>query len=194
MDLISKKWEENLDKILKDDEHETQIKIVLTSILNYMKLRDWKGACHESCGILYVIFQELGIPVDWKVGEVFITNITSNGRPICFDHSWITYNDKIIDLAINKPLVKEISQPPTILDKNLDTLSNPNLDYDISSGIEDNIETDLIKNVPLSKYFDKSPMHPTLGTWSLILTIGKKVGLKIDIPQLRKKYDGIFWK
>ena len=194
MDLISKEWKENLDKILENDEYEQQLKIVIISILNYMKLRDWKGACHESCGVLYVLFQELGIPVEWKVGEVFITDKTINGRPICFDHSWITYNNKIIDLAINNPLVKEIAQPPTVLNINLQSLSEPNLAYDVTSGIEDSVETDVVKTIPLATYFNHSPMHPKLGTWSLIISIGKKVGLTIDIPELQKKYNGFFWK
>jgi hypothetical protein len=194
MNLISNEWKENLDMIFENEEHEHQLKSVTSQILHYMILNDWKGACHESCGVLYVIFHELGIPVEWKVGEVFITNKTINGRPICFDHSWITHNERIIDIAIYKPLIKEITQPPTILNINLESLTEPNLAYDVNSGIEDSVETDLVKTIPLSEYFDNSPMDPILGTWSLITSIGKKVGLTIEIPELKKKYNGIFWK
>lgn len=193
MKLISEEWERNLDKIFEKEEHAEQLKSVIIGILNYMELFDWKGACHESCGVLYVIFQELGIPVDWKLGEVLITDNELNERAIYFDHSWITYKDKIIDLAISKPLILEIAQPPTILNVNLQSLTKTNLVYGTKSGIEDSAATDLVKVVPLTTYFNNSPMHPTLGTWSLISSIGKKVGLTINIPELQEKYDGFFW-
>lgn len=192
--LISNQWNKNLDMIFKNEEYAQELKIVTTEILNYMISSDWKGACHESCGVLYVIFNELGIPVEWKLGEVFITNKTINGRPICFDHSWITHNERIIDLAICNPLIKEITQAPTVLNINFESLTEPNLAYGVKSGVEDSVETDLIKTIPLSEYFDNSPMDQKLGTWSLITSIGKNVGLTIKIPELQKKYNGIFWK
>ncbi len=192
--MIPQTWKANLNKIFECEPNIAQLNTIIISLLDYMHMKGWRGACHESCGVIYVLLNELDIPCNWRLGEVTYKNETKEGRPIIFDHSWINFNDKKIDLAIFRPLVKGLEMPPIIMDLTIDNLSESELNYDINSGWVDSPQTTFVKNTPLSKYFDNSPLHPTLGTWSLILDIGKKLGLQLDINVLRKKYNGIFWE
>ena len=58
------------------------------------------GACHVSTSVLYVVFSELGYDVKLFVGEIQ----KLGEKP--FDHSWITLDGKIIDIAVIIALIE----------------------------------------------------------------------------------------
>jgi len=192
--MILSKWNDNLKEIFNGVPQNEKLEIVISSILDFMISKNWRGACHESCGVLYVLLNELGISCEWRLGEVRFKDKAINKTPICFDHSWILLDGQIIDLAICRTAAHEYDVPPTIMSKNIENLGEPAVIYDFNSGWGDDPNTKLLKNTPLSMYFNNSPMHKTLGTWLLIQNIANKVSHSTSIVSLRKKYSGIYWK
>lgn len=64
----------------------------------YMERKQWRGACHALCAALYVFLSVIGYKNDLCIGEVL-------GQELYFDHSWISLDDKMIDLAISMTLL-----------------------------------------------------------------------------------------
>lgn len=188
------KLNNNLPTVLKGLDRAKELEILYTSLLEFMTSTDWRGACHESCGVQYVLLNELGLECEWIVGEVSFRERKHLGRPIYFDHSWIVINEEIFDAALMKSNIPSLDSSPTIRSIRLDNLDQPEVIYKTQSGMGDDAHTMIIKNMPLSIYFDNSPMHPQLGTWALVKTIGNKLDLNLDINTLRRKYNGVFWK
>ena len=194
MDNSVKVMKENLERLLSGHKHKDKLIIIFEELLDFMIYKDWRGACHESCGVQYVLLSEFNIGCEWKLGEVRFKNLKTQGRPVYFDHSWIVIENEIFDMALYKTNIPMIDSYPTIRNKNLLTMGNPGVVYNTNSGWGDDIYTEHIKTMPLSKYFDKSPLHEKLGTWSLIQKIGQKLDVKSTISQMREKYNGIYWK
>jgi len=191
---MNKKLKNNLTTILKGHPNQETLEIIISEILDFMMKTEWRGACHESCGVLYVLLRELNIDCDWRLGEVFYKKKNINGRPVCFDHSWILINDEIFDLSLCKTNRPDLDSFSTIMNINIDSLGEPEVIYDTDSVGGDDPNTQMIKKSPLSMYFDNSPMHKSLGTWALIQQIGRKIGIFTSIVDLRKEYNGIYWK
>jgi hypothetical protein len=112
----------NLKEILKNTSHKDELEIIYFELLDFMQKNDWRGACHESCGVQYVLLKELGINCIWKLGEIEYKDRTINGRAICFDHSWLLIDGEIFDAALWKPSDPEFDLPPTINGRSLKTL------------------------------------------------------------------------
>lgn len=189
-----KELKNNLYTLLEGHEHKEKLTVLYTELLEFMIKKNWHGACHESCGVQYVLLNELGINCEWRLGEVFFKEKKKEERPFFFDHSWILIGNEIFDLALLKTNIPSIDLFPTIRNINLRTLSEPEVIYDTNSGWGDDINTKRVKNTHLSAYLNSSPMHPKLGTWLLIQQIGRKLGVDTSIVEMRKKYDGIYWK
>jgi len=183
----------NLKLLLKDHSHAEKLEIIYFELIDFMEKKDWRGACHESCGIQYVLLTELGIQCTWRVGEVKHKTKMQYNSPVLFDHSWILIDEEIFDIAIYKSNFPELDSPPIIRNINISTLQAPDFEYGITSGIDFGADARKVQNTPLSIYFDNSPLTKKLGTWPLIQSIGRKVGLNNSIVEMRKKYNGIFW-
>jgi hypothetical protein len=193
--MIPKHWQDNIEKLFKDEPEGDKVVVVLSSILDFMLTKNWRGACHESCGVLYVLLNELGLECEWRLGGVkFKDEKTTDGKAICFDHSWILLHGKIIDLAICRTNAPSFDKAPTVMDRNIENSEEPFAVYDYTSGQDDDIHAARVKATPLSSYFDKSSLHKKLGTWLFIQQISGKVMQPASIVSLRKKYNGIYWK
>lgn len=184
----------NLATLLENHCNKKELSILYGELIDFMIKINWRGACHESCGVQFVLLNELGIRCDWRLGEVFFKEKKIQDRPVCFDHSWILINNEIFDIALLRTNNPAMDSFPTIRNKNLLTLAEPEVIYNTNSGWGDDQNTVNIKNMHLSTYLNNSPMHPKLGTWLLIQHIGLKLGINTSIVAMRKKYDGIFWK
>ena len=201
---IVKQWKKIIDKmqdlksnlrtLLDDHRYKPELEILYGELLDFTIKRDWRGACHESCGVQFVLLNELGISCEWRLGEVIFKERKIHGNPVFFDHSWILIDNEIFDTALYKTNYPSMDSFPTIRNKNLKTMKEPEVIYDIKSGWEDDQGTHMIKNLPLSLYFDNSPVHPKFGTWVLIQQIGRKLGINSSIVDMRQKYNGIYWK
>lgn len=185
---------ENLNQILEGHKYQEILVPLYKEIINFMMINNWRGACHESCGVQFLLLNELGIDCEWRLGEVTFKDKYIQNRPVCFDHSWILIDNEIFDIALLKTNIPDLDTAPTIRNKNLLTLTDPDVIYDTDSGWGDDVITKRIKTTPLSSYFNMSTMHPRLGTWILIQKIGHKLGINSSIIELRKKYNGIYWQ
>jgi len=185
---------DNLNSILNGHPDQKTLEPIFLEVLQYMLENDWKGACHESCGVLFLLLKESNINCEWRLGEVTFKEKKLNGNPIIFDHSWIVINNEIFDLSLCKTNYPLVDSPATIRNLNIETLGEPEVSYNIESGWEDSPQTITIKRTPLNNYFDNSPIHPTLGTWFLIEKIYKNLGKSFSLDELKEKYDGIYWK
>ncbi|AMO19763.1 hypothetical protein [Flavobacterium columnare] len=180
-------WKENLINALENFDQSEKIELIFTEFLEITYKLDWKGACHESTSVIHILLNELGINNNWKIGEVF-------GNECLFDHSWIEIDNKIFDIAITKTLFEKARNAPIINDIDINKNCIHNIEYGIKSGQELSPETQFVMNIDLSDYLSNSPINPTYGTWAIILDIGKKLNLNLDIKLLIKKYKDKFYK
>ncbi|MBK8808436.1 MAG: hypothetical protein IPO21_18120 [Bacteroidales bacterium] len=61
----------NLESLLENHSNKKELLILYGELIDFMIKTNWRGACHESCGVQYVLLNEIGISCDWRLGEVF---------------------------------------------------------------------------------------------------------------------------
>ena len=184
---IGKNWKQNAEKILIDTPDKEKIIRTLFAVLNQIEKNDWRGACHATCSVIFVVLSEQGVKSNLILGEAKID-------PAYFNHSWIEINGEIYDLAIGHPLDGGVSYPPTIKGCNIDNTNPTEIEYGVDSGFDDDEPTKIIKSMPLTAYMDSFPLDPTLGLWVAVLDAAHQIGLKLDVVKLRKKYNDVYWK
>lgn len=150
---------------------------VLSSMYRYMERKQWWGACHATCAALYVCLTEIGYTPDLCIGEVL-------GQGLYFDHSWISLDDKMIDLAISMTLLGGAPASGVIVfGKDIKTGLPPILDYGVPGrGIED--QAKFVMELPFNQYMDSFPDEKD-GLWGVVREV---LGTDINIPSLREKY------
>lgn len=89
---------DRIKQAVKESGYNEDIGNVLANMYRYMERKQWWGACHASCAALYVCLSELGYKPKLCIGEVL-------GQGLYFDHSWISLEDKMIDLAISMTML-----------------------------------------------------------------------------------------
>ena len=166
-------------EVVLDDGYKDELADVLCNMVRYIKEKQWMGACHASTSVLYVILSELGYETELFVGEV-----QKPGLPP-FDHSWITVDGKIIDIAVIMTLMggAKISDA-VVLDKDIVTKTKYDLKYGICSGVGLDAETKLVMQLPFVDYMDAFPAEVD-GLWGVIDKISP---VKLDKVELKKKY------
>ncbi len=142
-----------------------------------MERKQWWGACHATCAALYVCLFEIGCTADLCIGEVL-------GQGLYFDHSWITVDGKIIDLAISMTLLGGTPASEIIVFGNdIKAGLPPILDYGVPGrGIED--QAKLVMEIPFVQYMDNFQDEKD-GLWGVVREV---LNTEIDIPSLREKY------
>lgn len=182
-----KLWEMNFDKIASEIEQNENVKTIFFSILEIIQNEKWEGACHATAAIMYVLFNELRMESQLCIGEV------QYGDYI-FDHSWIEINGRVYDAAVYMGLRGLLMSEPIIAGYNIDTLKKTEGKYAVSSvggGLD--FPAKVIKDKSISEYVDDFPFHED-GLWGMVSNIGVKVGIDIDVIELRKKYLSEGWK
>lgn len=155
---------------------------VLCNLIRYIKEKQWMGACHASASVLYVAFSELGYDVKLFVGEVQ----KLGEKP--FDHSWITLDGKIIDIAVIMTLLggAPISDA-IVLDKNIRTKQKYDIEYGIVTGIGLGVEARTILSVPFVDYMDAFPFEIG-GLWGVV---DKVFPMHLERAYLKEKYKDV---
>lgn len=164
---------------ISTENYNSQISDVICNLIRFMYDTTWIGACHATASVLYVALNELGYNVELYTGEVA-------GRGIApFDHSWITLDGKIIDIAVIMTLMGGLPiSEPIILNKNIATGGASDLDYGIESPYGLDEDTKWIISLSLTEFMDKYPEDKN-GLWSIV---NKVSPLTYDINALRAKY------
>lgn len=162
---------------VKESGYKEDIGDVLANMYRYMNRKHLLGACYASSAVLYVCLSEIGYKPDLCIGEV-------HKQGLYFDHSWISLNDKIIDLAIGMPLTDVGSVSGVIIfGKDIETGMSSTLDYGVSGrGMDD--QAKFLMTFPFNLYMDSFPFEKD-GLWSVVREV---LGVSINIPLLREKY------
>ena len=168
---------EQIRYAVKENSYKEDVGDVLVNMYRYMERKQWWGACHASCAALYVCLSEIGCKPDLCIGEVL-------GQGLYFDHSWISLDDKMIDLAISMTLLGGAPASGVIVfGKDIKTGLPPILDYGVPGrGIED--QAKFVMELPFNQYMDSFPDEKD-GLWGVVREV---LSTDINIPSLREKY------
>ena len=146
-----------MDVLFPDSPETYKLKNTFITVLKFIHDQDWMGACHASTAILYVLLKEQKYNVTACIGEV-------GKPPIVFDHSWIEYNDKVIDAAVSNTLIQGLSFPPIFLGYDLKSSKETEFEYGLSRGNGIDPQAMAISNMTIGAYMDAFPGHPK-GLW-----------------------------
>lgn len=140
------------------------------------------GGCHALSSVLYVVFSELGLNPELFVGECQKTG----DKP--FDHSWITIDEKILDIAIYMPLQGMIGSVtgPVIFDIDALTMKTVETAYGINTGLPMSDQTVFAIETPFSEYMSKF-RYELGGLWTLVKKVAP-IRLDLDVQDLCQKY------
>lgn len=161
---------------------------VLNTILatyDYMRCANQtglSGGCHALSSVLYVVFCELGLNPELFVGECQ----KPGDKP--FDHSWVTIDGKILDIAIYMPLQGMVGSTTGPVIFNIDALTMKTVEtvYGINTGLPMSNQTIFAIETPFSEYMSMFP-YEIGGLWSLVKKVAP-TGLNLDVQNLYRKY------
>ena len=157
----------------------------LCEMLRYMKEKQLLGGCHATASALYVALSEQEFQVELCIGEMGSPDM----KP--FDHSWVTVDGKIIDLACYMPLPNlsglTSASNPIVLSTDVVTKTAPRLTYGIETGLGFDTQTKQVLKTPFTEYLDKYPSEKG-GLWSVIQRISP---IPLDLSSLREKYTDV---
>lgn len=180
-------WELNMRELLSDIPYGDVIgNTMITTLYELEREPWWVVACHSTSAILFVLLRDQGISnVERCTGEVKHPTLVG-GKTVYFDHSWITIDGRIYDLAILKPNDHRLVWNPVVAGYDVQTKEETALKYGTYSGqLTDNF-AQMVRSMTLVNYMDEFPGHKG-GLWHYVMTIGSKLGL--DLSASRQKYD-----
>lgn len=149
---------------------------------DFMIEKNFFGGCHALSSALYIALSELGLTPKLCIGEC-----QAPGEPP-FDHSWITVNDEIIDLAVYFPLTQQINSMGGLVIFGVDALTNrmPRVEYGIDSGLPLSNDTLRVINSNFVDYMDNFPLVKG-GLWSLVMDMLPPTST-VTVNELKARY------
>lgn len=87
------------------------MRAIVKSTYGFIKERNFQGSCHLTFAVMYILLSEIGF-TDLVVKTGVVENVDGP-----FDHSWVEYQGKKIDMAIMNTLQDGFKFPPVFLDK-----------------------------------------------------------------------------
>lgn len=141
----------------------------------------FKGACHDTSAIMFMMLSELGQPNELCIGQVK----TPDGGWL--DHSWIEVDGKVIDAAISLPQISgDFCSAPIFAAVDLETNEPMNHDYtqDDGGGFTDNALK--VYGVPLKEFVRLPGGNRDL--WTLTAKLLEELGADVDPIDLEVKY------
>ena len=176
--MNNEKYKENIEKIIKDNKLDQRVSKIIYRLYDYIHNNNWWGACHACSSVLLVSLSELGLKPTLCVG------VAKKGN-IYFDHSWITLNGKIIDLAICMTMnCGKAASEPIVMNINLE---NGKINEDVEYGVGQfdlDFETIVYIKTPFVLYMDSYPMCKN-GLWDIVNYV---LGKESAPDKYRKKY------
>ena len=176
------KVKNNIKKIVSENNYSEDVSNIVLSLYNYMTEKKFFGGCHVFSSILYVAFSEIGLET-----KIFVGECQKKGER-AFDHSWVTVDDKIVDLAIYYPLTEKINSMggPIVLDVEATTLKMGEIAYGINTGLPLSSDTNIVINAKFDTYMSKFP-HEINGLWTILKKIMPS-GYDFNLDLLKEKY------
>ena len=174
----------NIKNTCKKESYSDDVGMLLANLFAYMMRKNVCGCCHAFSSVLYVAFSELGYTPSLFIGECQRDGLEP------FDHSWITIDNKIIDIAIYYLLTQEINliSGPVIFDRDVVSGKTVSTHYGINTGLPMSPSTLTVINTPFVTYMDKSPFEKD-GLWGVLKKVYPKE-IIID-ENLKKKYSNV---
>jgi hypothetical protein len=153
-------------------------------LLHYMWECEYRGACHSTSAILFVLLSELGLDPKLCIGEV------RAGNPY-FDHSWIELDSEIFDIAVSLPeLIGENVGGPVFASIDLLSVENTSLIFGISDGEGLGEDARIPFENTLNGYAEaqrrEDDSSPDI--WQSIVYLAPQVGLALTESDLIAKY------
>lgn len=177
-----------IKKVVAQEKYNQLVADFICNLYKFMKEIPWIGACHATCSIMYVGFCELGYNPKLYIGEATIPTVPR------FDHSWITLDEKVVDLAIALPLSNDYnptSKPlsnPIVFDINIATNTKHDILYGCEGAkLDDNAS--FVFNTPFVQYMENDMENGKYGgLWGILERVFPK---DINITEIKKKYDKV---
>lgn len=127
------------------EENKVPLADIFSFYLRFMVDRDLRGACHDSSVLLYIMFSEYGFNPILNIGVV------RNTENVIIDHSWITVDNAIYDIAIHLPMYEgKYISPPIFSSKN--TADNTVTTLQFGVDIELDNDAQVILNLTIGEY------------------------------------------
>ena len=176
------KMKSNIQKIVTDCNYSKDVTDIIISLYDYMIAKNFFGACHAFSSVLFVAFSELGLNT-----QIFIGECQKQGEK-AFDHSWITIDGKIIDIAVYYPLTQRINtmSGPIIFDIDAVTMKNEMVSYGINTGLPLSIDTQRVIDTAFDVYMSGFPREIN-GLWTVLKNIMPNT-YNFDLDSLKEKY------
>ena len=151
-------------------------------LYDFMIEKNYFGGCHALSSALYVALSELGLSPELCIGECQVPGMSP------FDHSWITLNGDIIDIAVYFPLTQKINSMSGPVIFGVDAITNraPRIQYGIDSGLPLSCDTELVINSNFVDYMDNFPLVKG-GLWSLVMEMLPPTST-VTITDLKARY------
>ena len=131
------------------------------------------------------MLKEVGEKTELCIGEC-----QKRGLPP-FDHSWVTLNGKIVDLAIYLPLDMRKGEcgGPVVLGVDVISKGKPSIDYGITTGLLFDRNTSTVIKVPFNEYMSEFPDEKD-GLWTVIENAHPS-SRNFDIAAMKEKYKAV---
>lgn len=179
-------FEKEIKEAVNTAGYKDDIAEILVSLMNYMRKKNWIGACYATASVLYVCLKECGFDPKLCTGEC-ITDIPFSTT---FDHGWVELDGKVIDLACSMTLLggRPLS-PPVVFDKEIITHEKHHIGYGYKGrGLDP--QAKMITKMPLNQYMLAFPDEKD-GLFGVVNIV---LGRKGSIKRLREKYADNPWE
>ena len=142
--------------------------------------RGWRGACHDTSAVLYIVLSEMGLSPTLLIGEV-------RGPNGIFDHSWVEFENNIFDVAVGFPNEDGGDAGPSVFASlNLGTGRITELEYGIRSDYGLDEIGQVVSTTNLEEYSKLQSAGATI--WDITAMVGEYLGLEFRQSDLRSKY------
>ena len=162
------------DQIECDD----RMRVIVKSAYDFIKYNDYRGGCHLISAVIYILLKEEGYSdLVVKTGVVYIAECL-------FDHSWVEYQGKKIDITVINTLQKVIKLPPVFLDKLIGAVKPLNYKYGVNRDLD--AEAKKIVSKSLGQYILDGESQKTVVIFE---SIAQNAGMKLgNAKEIIRKY------
>jgi hypothetical protein len=177
------RWKKSAEAIRAPGLAGYKILTTFCCMLDFIHQRTWKGACHASSAVLYVLLKEQGLD------PVLCHGMIEKQHGISFYHSWVEVEGKVYDAAISNTLSLDLDAPPVFAGIDLATKQHSEIVYGIRSwrGSDDSM-----RNMDFNSFMDAF-LHHRHGLWGVARDAGRRIGVRLNIGKLRAVYADTAW-
>jgi hypothetical protein len=178
-------WKKSAEKIRTPNLAGYKICTAYCAILDFIHQQAWRGACHASSAVFYVLLREQGVD-----GVLCRGTVENNG--ILFNHSWVEVEARVYDAAVSNTLSREFDSPPVFGGIDLATAQATDLVHGVQSGQEPDEITVFVRDKGFNAYMDAFPHH-NHGLWGVAKDVGKRIGIRLNVGKIRARYSDAGW-